>query len=1256
MNIITPQDLQDWASTHVSKGMLPYLLARLIHATTPASTRVYLPFDTGIYIGGYDGKVQCEKDTNYVLAGASVWEFSTRADCQKKADEDYVKRCGDSLGYDPDKSTFIFVTPRLWTGKDAWERARQAEGIWKNVRAYDSTDLALWLSLANGVSRWFAGHINKYPHDGIMTADDFWTEWSVGPRGCLTPEIVTAGREAEQRQILEMLRAPASIKGIKASTKSESIAFIVATAKLFPVNDAGAFFSRALIIDTEGNYRAISHNATQPLALIPRFDDAQPMYHAVSKNHHVLVPLGGDDTFNQDVIHLPGIDRGGQVDSLLNMGIDPESAEQYSREAGRNVTILKKLIGFPSFKSDWAVRQDVREIFPAVLLGRWNETFPGDIELIERLSGRSYTDYADILAKWKGLPDSPILQIGETWRLTSPLDVWTTLSTTFKKSDLDQLADQVLYTFGSGNPVIELAGETNYFPGRRRKFSAWAREGLAQSLILVGRYGNMLRGAQIRDAQAWVDQIVFSLLDRADGSLWRSLNDALPLLSEASPSSFLQAAAHSLSLQDKPIMHMFREEMEFFTPVSSHTGLLWALEGLAWLPEYLQPSSSLLLQLADLDPGGTLSNRPINSLAEIWKPWRYQTLAPYAERMDTLAHITAQHPKSGWKLLMRMWPETHPVAQPTFKMRWRLFDKNTHISYTYQEIWDTQTTVMRLSLTLFDGSEATFAGLVEKSVNLSPVDRDTFLSWAITASATLVQADYVGWHTIRRILSHHRSHPEMDWALPSQELLRYDELYTQLTPKDLIQQSLWLFDSPWPQFPGGNFDKKSQRKFDHQQLQQIFLKERVHILQQLLTKLPLSDIIALRTLVKEPATLGAAFAELVEDEKDLLTVCQTLSDQLPSRFFGYGFLRRKFDLIGWPKMMKLFESVQRLNMSPVTVAYFFVALPASQSIWDYLSQLSPAIRQSYWSHADANFYNLSPEEKDRGIGLLMEAERYLDALQIASLNAEDLRSSTLITILTNAATKKSAGGSSMKSYDVETIFEVLDNRNDMSPTELANLEWMYLSVLADHGTRRNPRVLHQEMSKNPQFFAEILRAVYLPESEEDTPTVPDELDKAKAQQAYLLLHTWQAIPGMQPDQTIAYKVLRSWIEEVRELARASHHEGVAEMEIGRVLAQYPEAISKWPPEVIFQLIEEIGTDRLRQEYRIAMFNKRGFSARSPFEGGTVERAHAAYFDQLAGLYKRKFPSVAQIFNHLADGYLHDATTLDDEATRTKLDS
>ena len=103
------------------------------------------------------------------------------------------------------------------------------------------------------------------------------------------------------------------------------------------------------------------------------------MYAAVSNNHHVIVPLGADDEFDNNIISLPIIDRDGQVTGIVSSGFSKDDAEKFSKEAGRNITILKKLIGFPphSKKAKWIEKEDIREIIPALLLGRWNENFVG---------------------------------------------------------------------------------------------------------------------------------------------------------------------------------------------------------------------------------------------------------------------------------------------------------------------------------------------------------------------------------------------------------------------------------------------------------------------------------------------------------------------------------------------------------------------------------------------------------------------------------------------------------------------------------------------------------------------------------------------------------------------------------------------------------------------------------------------------------------------------------------------------------------
>jgi hypothetical protein len=68
-----------------------------------------------------------------------------------------------------------------------------------------------------------------------------------------------------------------------------------------------------------------------------------------------------------------------------------------------------------------------------------------------------------------------------------------------------------------------------------------------------------------------------------------------------------------------------------------------------------------------------------------------------------------------------------------------------------------------------------------------------------------------------------------------------------------------------------------------------------------------------------------------------------------------------------------------------------------------------------------------------------------------------------------------------------------------------------------------------------------------------------------------------------------------------------------------------------------------------------MFNKRGFSTRGPFDGGNIEKGHAAYFEKLSNDYKNKYPNVAEIFKRLSEGYLLDAKRMDESAERDRLE-
>ena len=66
----------------------------------------------------------------------------------------------DTYGLDRSKTTFVFVTPRKWLKKAEW-RAKEALGVWKEVRVYDSASLEEWLEQSPAVDAWLAKLLNK---------------------------------------------------------------------------------------------------------------------------------------------------------------------------------------------------------------------------------------------------------------------------------------------------------------------------------------------------------------------------------------------------------------------------------------------------------------------------------------------------------------------------------------------------------------------------------------------------------------------------------------------------------------------------------------------------------------------------------------------------------------------------------------------------------------------------------------------------------------------------------------------------------------------------------------------------------------------------------------------------------------------------------------------------------------------------------------------------------------------------------------
>ena len=196
---------KSWAGTHThARDHLPVLLRRLIHATARELRRVDFPGFDNAQRHGWDGWVEAEAATPWVPAGRSGWEFGVDRRPRYKAEHDYQARLAMLTPEERADCTFVFVTPRNWTGKNEWAESKNASGDWKEVRAFDASDLEQWLENTVAPRIWLAGKLGMAT-TGFQTIEQCWERWAAGSEppiasAIFKPALDRHGRDLPDRQ------------------------------------------------------------------------------------------------------------------------------------------------------------------------------------------------------------------------------------------------------------------------------------------------------------------------------------------------------------------------------------------------------------------------------------------------------------------------------------------------------------------------------------------------------------------------------------------------------------------------------------------------------------------------------------------------------------------------------------------------------------------------------------------------------------------------------------------------------------------------------------------------------------------------------------------------------------------------------------------------------------------------------------------------------------------------------------------------
>lgn len=1253
MKWITAGDIKSWIdcnSRHCQETM-PELVRRLILAHTINTVEeINFPSGDSIVTGGLDGFLKTQVVSPFFPTGVSGWEIGTEKSAQAKAEADYTKRTENPLGLTPAASTFVFVTPRTWPGGEKWQNEKRATGIWKGVRVINADRLEQWLDSTPAVALWLARQIGKVVSSDIRDLEAVWEEWAVGTKPLMTPDLVIGGRTRELEAMQGWIGGNPRILEVQGDHPEETMAFLYASIAKLPDPQKAQAVARCVVVETITALRQLTQAfQNYPLIIAAPGECINAAHAAVEKKHHVFISMDATVIVKSNVLRLSRPQYSVVEKVLHESGLSEAEAQRDARDSGRSIPVLRRHL-FQSHGVSapaWAKAESAEILLPVLFANAWDERRDGDREVIGLLSGKSYDDFIRAVTPFLFMDDSPIRNVGDVWMIKSPLDAWFPLAQHITQAQLGLFRQSLVAVLTKTDPKYELEVEKRFAAsiyGKSNPYSEYIQTGLVESLVLLAVYGN--RSPRFAPTQAFADHVVKEIFTAADSwEAWASIKSATPLLAEAAPDTFLEVVDQVTSKNPTVFQELMKDDSEGIFSECKHSGLLWALEGIAWSSDYFARAVNVLADLTNIDPGGKWCNRPINSLGDIFYPGLPQTHVNPKDRLEVLGMLVRENPQLVWKFTHRYLGGG--TISESHSFRWRdtggvRRGGEPETNEEYREY------LMGLQPMLRDLAclRENLIESLEKFTQLPAYIREELLGTLehidIAALSNAEQGQI--FHHTRHALSWINSYDDEGMRQYGPELPALNRILGKFTPSDVIERVGWLLSSPWPELPQGRHNKKFEAN------EKAIKKAQKDAARELLDKVPINKVIEFGCSIEYPQVLGHCLAIAIHNETESNYVFDAMlkySTEMPWLIRGYVSGRIEVVGINWiDDQIKRLESIG--VFSPKVCSLLFLSLPEDSETWSKVSIHGKDVEIEYWKQVTV--YSIrNKDDAQFAVEKLLDVKRPDAALCIAGAHDVSIPSTLLQRLLHDLLNMKEQKihNSRMELYHIGYVFDQLYKRNELTIDEIARLEWPFAEFFDD--LKRyisSPFAMHRILQKDPQLFAQLVCFLYKREDNGPAPEsegISEEPLKMRAHAAYKVLDSWHTIPGQKDDGSVDETELVDWIEMARKKCAESKHLTVCDIHIGMLLAYTPaDPDGTWPHVAVRNLIETLNNETIDQHIQMGVRNSRGVTSRAHNEGGRQERELVEKYRAMINTLKIRWPRTAVLLRGIAESYEYDA--------------
>ena len=1250
---VTANDIKTWTATDKRRAeeILPLLVKKLILASCEP-LEIDFPDGDSVAVGGWDGMLNVAKGNNFIPTGKSGWEFGTNEAVKGKADGDYTKRCKNPSPLDPKESTFVFATSRLWTKKDNWVRAKQSAGKWKNVAGINAESLTNWLQDCPAVHRWFSHIIGKLSGH-LWDIEQAWGNLSNFTAVSLTCDYFTQGRNNELTNIQHRLKGSPEKHTVKAASYYDALGFTLAAIKSLE-----SLSARFLIVKDQLSWDTIISSESS-LILLP--DGFQPtgIGDAIQRGHHVLQAVDNYSPTNE-TIKLNRRQRLVQQEAIEKLGFTSDQASKiYSDTKGYMEPMLRHELLEPKDEilPEWAAEVDPDILFPIFYAGSWKASNAHDKEILSKLSGMEYSSFEKEVALLSQRGDAPVRMVGGYWQVISKVDFWFLIKERLTEVVFTKLEDCCESVLADVDPSFELASDERYLAqtkGMIPLYSPQLKEGIADSLAIITIFSDTIAEKLSGSTPSIrIKQLLQTIFQKnTDVSFWYSLGECTQLLAEAAPDEFLQAVNNCTKGDNSPIYQLFRLEGDNALGSSwCHTNLLWGLECISWSKEHFTQAVMCLARLSEIDPGGRVSNRPFQSLVDIFLGWINNSSLSHQDRFQILEKVLARkYPKVAWQLQVKLLHDntsmTSGVAQPKYQ-EWVERDDKSVDRAEYAEYINSIVELM-----IKEAGADLDSRICDLASNFSSYSEEQ--SSLIIDLLCKLEVDQISTATkehlnrqLRKDISHHRKFPEADWRWPNEVIEGLEKAYGKLS-QDNEQQESYLFDDHRPDIiPPAEKLNSDHDEFDIRQ------SLRVQTIENIFKKSGIEGIESLANSCKLPGLVGEASYNSTASEAFLDLSIEGLKQEGSLNKFGSAYIRG-LTFKDTAKAEEIFHQLPEVDDS-LLKAKFLVNSPVNGTSLEHLKGLNQAAQEYYWRHQDRFYLSddsttlimqvarelLNNNRPDKAIEVFHQALRQ----KPKAAEAEHIDARLGADILLTVVMTQEKIFSTMDVYYIEEVIKYCQECGQLTDSEIQQIEWPYV-VAFSHGNFE-PVYLQKAVISDPKSFSQLICYLYKRSEGQDEPeNISDEIKENRATAAWHLLRMLKVLPGTIGD-VLESRKLTEWVDKARASLRENGRVDIGDDRIGDYLSRCPVGEDGlWPHEAVRDVIETIQSENFERGFIIGRRNLRGTTVRHPYAGGAQERELAAKYEQDAQKIQLIHPRTAKVLRELAKSYSQDANQQD----------